>query len=148
VADRTDPDRRPTRPEVGVTMLLADAAQVADGKLFVLGGGLTAVGPAAQPVAVALVISVPWEAANVTHEWVLVLLDDDGNSVPDDEHPVVIGGRFEAGRPAGTPAGAPIVVPLAINFPTLPVRSGRRYLWQLQINGASRTEWRLPLLVR
>jgi hypothetical protein len=129
-------------------MLLADSAQVADGKLYVLGGGLTAVGPKAQPVAVALVISVPWEAANVTHGWVLELLDDDGHAVPDDVHPVVIGGRFEAGRPAGTPVGAPIVVPLAINFPTLPVQHGRRYLWQLQINGASRADWRLPLFVR
>ena len=42
------------RPAVRVTMLLADAAQVADGKLYILGGGITAMGPRPQPIGIAI----------------------------------------------------------------------------------------------
>ena len=69
---------------VRVNLLLADAAQVADGKLYILGGGLTAVGPRPQPMGVAIRIEVPWDRANVSHEWRIDLLDEDG-------HPLMIG---------------------------------------------------------
>jgi hypothetical protein len=130
---------QPEAPGLVVTMLLADSAQVADGKLYVLGGGLTVVGPRPQPVAVALVIGVPW---------VLELLDEDGHPVPDTDKPVVVGGRFEAGRPAGLRPGTPLSVPLAINFATLPLRPGRSYVWQLRIDDRSRDEWRAGFFVR
>jgi hypothetical protein len=138
----------PAAPGVAVTMLLADSAQVAEGKLYVLGGGLTVVGPRPQPLAVALVISVPWDRANVSHEWILELLDEDGHPIPDRERPVVVGGRFEAGRPAGTRPGTPLPVPLAINFSTLPLQPGRSYVWQLRIDDRSRDEWRAGFFVR
>ena len=129
-------------------MLLADAAQVADGKLYVLGGGLTVVGPHPQPLAIALLISVPWDRANVSHRWVLELLDEDGHPVPDATRPVLVGGRFEAGRPAGLKPGTPLGVPLAINFSTLPVQAGQSYVWQLRIDDRSRPEWRAGFHVR
>jgi len=135
-------------PGLGVTMLLADSAQVAEGKLYVLGGGLTVVGPRPQPIAVALVISVPWDRANVTHDWVLELLDEDGHPVGTAERPVVVRGRFEAGRPAGLRPGTALSVPLAINFPTLPLVPGRSYVWQLRIDDRSRAEWRAGFFVR
>jgi hypothetical protein len=138
----------PAAPGVAVTMLLADSAQVAEGKLYVLGGGLTVVGPRPQPLAVALVISVPWDRANVSHEWVLELLDEDGHPVPDRDRAVLVGGRFEAGRPAGTRPGTPLPVPLAINFSTLPLQTGRSYVWQLRIDDRSRDEWRAGFFVR
>ena len=47
-------------------MLLADSAQVADRKLYVLGGGLSVIGPRPQPMGVAIRIEVPWDRAN-TH---------------------------------------------------------------------------------
>ena len=149
MSDPTEVFRAQTEaPGLVVTMLLADSAQVADGKLYVLGGGLTVVGPRPQPVAVALVIGVPWDRANVTHRWVLELLDEDGHPVPDTEKPVVVGGRFEAGRPAGLRPGTPLSVPLAINFATLPLRPGRSYVWQLRIDERSRDEWRAGFFVR
>ncbi|HEX7094972.1 MAG TPA: hypothetical protein VF183_03755 [Acidimicrobiales bacterium] len=135
-------------PGVTVTMLLADSAQVAEGKLYVLGGGLTVVGPRPQPIAVALLISVPWDRANVTHQWVLELLDEDGHPVPSAERPVVVRGRFEAGRPAGLRPGTALSVPLAINFPTLPLLPGRSYVWQLRIDDRTRAEWRAGFFVR
>lgn len=129
-------------------MLLADAAQVADHKLYVLGGGLTAVGPRPQPVAVALVLTVPWDRANITHQWSLELLDATGAPVPSRDEPLVVRGRFEAGRPAGLAPGSPRTVPLAINFPTMPVVPGHGYVWLLRVDGRTDPGWQLPFHVR
>jgi hypothetical protein len=41
-------------------MLLADAAQEAAGKLYILGGGWSVTGPQMPPMAIALKIDVPW----------------------------------------------------------------------------------------
>ena len=49
-----------TSSPVKVTMLLCDAAQVSDGKLFILGGGWSMTGPDPVPSAVALKIDVDW----------------------------------------------------------------------------------------
>lgn len=135
-------------PDVGVTMLLADAAQVAEQKLYVLGGGITAVGPRPQPVAIALVLSVPWDRANISHQWSLELLDPAGRPVPTGTDPLVVRGRFEAGRPAGLAPGSLLTVPLALNFATMPVVPGNSYVWQLRIEGHTRPEWQLPFHVR
>lgn len=135
-------------PEVRVTLLLADAAQVADHKIYVLGGGLTAVGPRPQPVAVALVLTVPWDRANLTHQWSLELLDATGAPVPSASEPLVVRGRFEAGRPAGLAPGSPRAVPLAINFPTMPVVPGNSYVWLLRVDGRTDPDWQLPFHVR
>ncbi len=131
-----------------VTMLFADAAQVADRKLYVLGGGLTVIGPKPQPVGVAIGIEVPWDRANVSHDWRLELLDEDGHPVLVRDQPVAVAGRFEAGRPSGLKPGTPLLVPLAINFPGLPVTPGSSYNWQFSIDGSSRTDWRLSFHVR
>ena len=103
-------------PLVDVVMLLADSAQVADGKLYVLGGGVQVLGPQPQPVALGLLIYVPWDRANIAHDWKLELLDEDGIPVLHNEMPVIVAGQFEAGRPVGWPPGRPLLVPLAINF--------------------------------
>ncbi len=42
-----------------VNLMLADAAQVADGKLYILGGGWDTIVPAA-PFAVCGIIAIPW----------------------------------------------------------------------------------------
>lgn len=137
-----------TPPTLRVTLLLTDSAQVADGKLFILGGGLTAIGPRPQPMGVAIRIEVPWDRANTSHHWRLELLDEDGRPVLLREHPLVVKGRFEAGRPAGLKPGTPLSVPLAINFPTLPLTPGRSYTWQLSIDDATRVDWRQGFHVR
>ena len=56
-----------------VTMLLCDSAQVADGKLYILGGGWSFVGPDPAPMALAIKVDVPWTEGNVAHHWVLEL---------------------------------------------------------------------------
>ena len=62
-------------------MLLCDAAEASEGKLFILGGGWTITGPGPSPSAVALLIEVPWDQANHRNKLVLELLNEDGQPV-------------------------------------------------------------------
>ena len=134
-----------------VTMMLADAAQEVNGKLYILGGGWSVTGPVLPPMALALKLDVPWSAANQEHEFVLALVDADGHPVtvegPDGEGEVRVGGTFEVGRPAGVPAGTDIDVPLAVTIGPLPLVAGR-YTWQLWIDGETREDWQRPFQVR
>jgi hypothetical protein len=135
-----------------VTMLLADYAQVADGKLTIVGGGWSVTGPMPVPFAIAILFEVPWDQANVKHRFRLDLLDSDGHVVfaqtDEGEEPVVIEGEFEAGRPPGLKPGTPLDVPIAINLPGPPVEPGGRYEWRLTVNGGGDADWRLPFSTR
>ena len=62
-------------------MMLADAAQAVEGKLYILGGGWSITGPEPTPSAIAAYIQVPWDRTNVQHEFRFELLDADGNPV-------------------------------------------------------------------
>ena len=57
-----------------VTMLLADAAQAVDNKLYILGGGWSITGPAPTPMAFALKIEVPWNDTNRKYQLRLILM--------------------------------------------------------------------------
>lgn len=120
-----------------VTMLLADAAQAINGKLYVLGGGcsLLAIG---SPCALAVKVEVPWTDANVAHRIAIELLDADGRQVllrgPEGDLPVRLDTMLEVGRPIGVAAGTPLDAVLALNFAPLPLKPGARYLWRVWIN--------------
>jgi len=138
---------------VKATMMLADAAQAVDGKLYILGGGWSITGPAPHPSAIAVLIQVPWDRTNVEHHFRLELVDSDGDAVVldadvNDPQPVVIEGSFEVGRPPGIRPGTPIDVPLAINVGPLPLSSGGRYEWRLSIDEESQEDWRLAFSTR
>ena len=109
-------------------MMLCDAAQVSDGKLYVLGGGWSMTGPDPVPSAIALKIDVGWHEAEAAHHWELFLEDADGRPVlvetPEGEHPVEVRGEFTVGRPPGIPEGSPIDVALAVNLGPLPLTPG------------------------
>jgi hypothetical protein len=134
-------------PLVDVVMMLADAAQVADGKLFILGGGVQVLAAQPQPVALGLLIYVPWDRADLSHEWKLELLDEDGIPVLHNDMPVIVAGQFEAGRPDGWPPGKALLVPLAINFSALPVRPGQSYTWRFVVNDTTEPTWRVSFSV-
>lgn len=135
-----------------VTMFLADAAQEANGKLFILGGGWSVTGPDVPPMAVALKIDVPWTEANRTHQWELVLIDADGNPVllpaPEGQQELRTGGDFEVGRPPGLVPGTEIDLPLAVNVGPLPLEPGQRFSWQLWIDGETQEDWSRSFTVR
>ncbi len=125
-----------------VTMLLADYAAVADGKLTIVGGGWSVTGPVSPPFAIAVLFDVPWDQANMKHRFRLDLVDADGHVVfvtDDDgeEHPLALEGEFETGRPPGLKPGTPLTVPIAFNLPGPPIQPGGRYEWRLSVNGES-----------
>ena len=136
-----------------VTLLLADAAQAVNGKLYILGGGWSLSGPGPTAMALAVKIDVPWDRANIKHAWRLALLDSDGEAVtfptaPEGEvQPVAIEGEFEAGRPPGLRPGTPLDVALALNVPPLPLAPDGRYVWQLSIAGFDE-EWQVAFSTR
>lgn len=132
-----------------VTMLLADAAQEVNGKLYVLGGGWSVTGPDLPPMSLAIKLDVPWSAANLPHQFEIVLVDTDGRPVstggggPD----VRVDGSFEVGRPVGLLAGSDIDFAFAVNVPPFPLQPGR-YAWQLSIDGVTQEDWLRPFQVR
>ncbi len=137
-----------------VTMLLADYANVADGKLTVVGGGWSLTGPEPVPFGIAILVHVPWDQANRRHVLRLELLDADGNPVvvgtEDGEESVVFFDdvEFEVGRPAGLKPGTALDFPLAVNSGPLPLEPGHRYEWRLAVDGETDDDWRLPFTVR
>jgi hypothetical protein len=141
-------------PERGIksTLMLADSAQVAEGKLFVLGGGWTVTGPQPTPFALAGIIEVPWQLANRKHKFRFELIDLDGNAVdidtPEGRQPLFIEGEFEVGRPAGLRTGATIPFPLAINSAPVPLPAGSHFEWRYEINGEAHEDWRLAFSTR
>jgi hypothetical protein len=138
---------------VKVTMMLADAAQAVDGKLYILGGGWSITGPEPSASAIAAYIQVPWDRTNVQHEFRFELVDSDGQPVVAEtpegiEEPVAIEGAFEVGRPVGVTPGTPIDVPLAINIGPLVLPPGGRYEWRLTVDGETSGDWRLAFSTR
>jgi hypothetical protein len=131
-----------------VTIMLADAAQESGGKLYILGGGWSVTGPEIPPSALALKIDVPWDQANRRHTWMLNLVSEDGVPVEIEGQPLRIEGEFEVGRPPGAAPGSYIDVPLAVNFGSLPLAPGRRYVWQFGIDGETNPDWDREFFVR
>jgi hypothetical protein len=134
------------------TILLADAAQAIDNKLYVLGGGWSVTGPDPTPSAIAIALKVPWDEANRRHELQVELLDSDGRAVvvgsPQASRPAVIQSQFEVGRPPGLKPGTPIDLAFAVNLGAMPLPPGGRYEWRLSIDGHSEAHWHAAFSTR
>jgi hypothetical protein len=91
-----------------VSMMLADYAAVAEGKLFISGGGWSITGPLPFQHAIVVDIKVPWYAINSEHQFKIELLDADSQPVevetPEGLTPLANRG-FVHRKPE--PAGAP-----------------------------------------
>lgn len=125
--------------------MLCDAAQVADGKLFILGGGWSVTGPDPTPSAIAIKIEVGWNEATSAHHWELFLVDADGQPVtvptPDGDQAVEVRGDFEVARMDAIPEGSPIDLPLAVNIGPIPLALATRFTWRLVIDGQTDEDW-------
>jgi hypothetical protein len=118
-----------------VTMLLCDRAQVAEGKLYVLGGGWNqAQAGGAFPVEVAILVAVPWTATNEKHPFNLVLVTDDGEQVEIDENAIQIAGEFEVGRPPGVKPGTSLNQAMVFKFGMFQLPLGG-YVFEFSIGG-------------
>jgi hypothetical protein len=124
--------------EWSVVALLCDSAQVADGKLFILGGGWSLTGPGPFVHSLALKLDVPWNQANARHTLSAVLATEDGVPVRvgDDPGEVRLDTQFEVGRPPGVKPGTPLEFPLAVNFGPMELPAGSRYAWLFEVDGS------------
>jgi hypothetical protein len=100
---------------------LADAAQVSDGKTYVLGGGVSVLWrdtfPAPLGFAIVCQFTYHRTEADSEHDVRFVIMDADGNAVLPD-----ITGQLRVGQPGpGAPRNVPLVVPLVIVIPAVPV---------------------------
>ncbi|MBL7492562.1 hypothetical protein I6A60_02305 [Frankia sp. AgB1.9] len=136
-----------------LTMILCDAAQVAEGKLYILGGGWNIIGPSPAPSALGLLIEVPWDRANAPFTLRLALHDQDGAPViqpgPVGPQSVQLEATMEAGRPPGLTDGSPVQIPLAISVPPLALAAGTRYRWEVAMAGEpEREDWNISFQTR
>ena len=117
------------------TFLLADHAEAANGKLYVVGGAWNRIAAATFPAAhnhlsVGAVIHVPWESTNEPHDMELRLVDADGAPIiPEPLH-----GSFEAGRPAGMRPGEEQLVVMVFNFNGLVFEKPGAYEFHLLVD--------------
>ena len=95
-------------------LILADAAQVADGKLYLMGGGWDRIAvnglPVIQAAGIAVGVLVPWSETNTPRTLTLAIEDEDGGEVLPQ-----VGVRVEVGRPPGLAGGADQRVMVAFN---------------------------------
>jgi hypothetical protein len=134
-----------------VTMMLADGAHAAGGKLYVLGGGWSVMGPGPTAMALALRFEVARDEVDVDHDWSLVLIDADGRPVMCAEHgthPIQRRGRFRARRAADSQSGVPVDFVTAVDAGVVSVAPGGRYVWTLEVDGATRDDWQLAFTSR
>ena len=135
-----------------LTMLLCDHAVVAEGKLYINGGGWSVCPSTPVPMFLALKFDVPWDMADRAITLELRLVDEDGRPVrqhgPQGDHEVFFGAQLEVTRPPGLVAGAPIDAAMAIGVPPFGLPAGRRFSWRLTIDGESKTDWAVEFATR
>jgi hypothetical protein len=134
-------------------MLLADAAQVAEGKLNILGGGWDVCGPGPTPMAVAVILEVPPSQARRKHTWSIVLVDQDGKPalLPAEGQKSTVALHGEIQRiqsPKSVPPDRPVSLRFAINIAPLPLEPGTSYAWQLSIDNKTRKDWQVSFSTR
>lgn len=132
-----------------VHLMMCDYATVADGKLFINGGGITRFhGPGLPPgTSIALLLLVPWERTNEKIDVHFDLLTEDGHPVTDAQGiPLSMQGQVEVGRPPGVEPGIPIDVPLVFTVGGVGLGPGR-YTWRLSINGQTAQAWQIGFSV-
>lgn len=136
---------------MNVVMLLADAAHVVGGKLYVWGGGWSVAGPLPVPMAIAMRFEVPWDQVDRSHDWELELVDGDGRPVmcaEHGDHPIRHHGHLHLHRPAGLPPGVPVDVAVAVDAGTVVVPAGGRYVWRLSVDGTTEEGWQVAFTSR
>jgi hypothetical protein len=118
------------------TMILCDHAQIADGKLYILGAAWAAAETSGQPIdaTLAVIATVDWTETNTPH-WILAkLIDEHQRPVTIKGAPLQREAKLEVGRPAGTKPNSTITAqPIILTFERLRLHPGN-YTFQLTIN--------------
>jgi len=127
------------RPQAA--MMLCDFAQVADGKLYILGGGWSQINmqdpDAPVFVTLAVDLSIPWDLANRPIPIAVDLVTEDYEPfVPrGEEEPLRMEGGITVGRPPWARAGVPLHIPLVFPFPPIFGLQQGGYVVRLFVDG-------------
>jgi hypothetical protein len=129
-------------------MLLAEAVQVAEGKLNILGAGWSQLGAGPTQVAIAVLIEFTASEADGSHHFELFLTDDAHQPIftesPNGDMPVEVRGDANVALPEGYDERVPVPWPIGINVPGLVLEGGRAYQWNLVVDGHTDPTWVLP----
>ncbi len=123
-------------------MLLCDAAQAVEGKLYVIGAGWSQMGyNPERPVNMALAIklSVPWDQANQPLNIRAALYNEDREQIILGDYPVELGGELEVGRPPGMKQGTPLDAHFVLDFDGLLLEPSG-YVWELEVDSVVRAK--------
>lgn len=115
--------------------MLADAAQVQGGKLFVLGGGFDTVTARSLPavhrnLAVVLVAVIGPDDRHRDLELTISLIDEDGVATG-----VEAKGKLRVGAPPNLPPGASSTVPMVSAFSNIRFESAKGYAFTIWHDG-------------
>jgi hypothetical protein len=95
--------------------LIADHAEIVNGKLYLMGGGWdhynAREAPVQMRIAVAVGVRVGWEETNLRHPIDVFIEDDDGKEL------ARVNGGMQVGRPTNLPPGSSQLSQLAVNLP-------------------------------
>ncbi|KGM13922.1 DUF6941 family protein [Cellulomonas bogoriensis] len=136
-----------------LTVLLADAAEEANGKVSALGLGWTVTATPTPPMVVILLLDIGWDETDRDIDLHLELVDADGRPVmvpgPYGEQPLTVDARAKAGRPPAALPGTEIRMPMTISIaPGLQLEPGQRYEWRASLDGQHNAAWRQTFVIR
>jgi hypothetical protein len=119
--------------------MLADAAQVQSGKLFVLGGGFDTISVRKIPathrsLSLAMVAEVGPDERQQDLELTVELVDEDGAEVG-----VTAKGKLRVGAPPNLPPGSPSIVPIVSPFHNVTFPEAKGYAFVISMNGTELT---------
>ena len=119
-------------------LILADAAQIVGGKLYLMGGGwdnliVNTRFPFDQRLAVAASFQIDWNETNEPHNVAVEITTADGQTL------AAFGGKVEAGRPPGIPIGQAQRAQLAAEV-TLPIAGPGTYEITVRVPGQDPTQ--------
>jgi hypothetical protein len=125
--------------------MLADAATVAEGKLYVHGGAWDVIYAQAVPtthasLAVALVLEFEWSETHIQRNLQIALFDED-------DSPLGVGavGAMTVGHPPGVSPGSQIAQPIAIPFPGITFPRVGRYCFKVSMDDQELTRIRFAI---
>ena len=127
------------------TAMLADAAQVQGGKLFVLGGGFDTISARTVPVVhrsltLAMVAEVDPDERHRDLEIAISLIDEDGTPMD-----VEAKGKLRVGAPPNLPPGSASIVPIVSPFYNIrfPEDKGYAFVVRFEDEELSRVRFRV-----
>jgi hypothetical protein len=128
------------------TAMLADAAQVQGGKLYILGGGFEMIRARSMPVIhrninLALIVEVGPDERNQDLDLLIDLIDEDGKAIG-----VQAKGRLRVKDQPNLPPGAPSVVPLVSPFYNVRFPEAKGYAFVIRHEGVELGRVRLRVV--